>query len=309
MYEELLPDGSKIIHRKTHISTSRGEMEVLLQEGPERDEVEMKEEEEILSDGTVHHTQKISHHKLKHIKKSIPSQSGEEDIYEGDEEVPGSTKSEVIETFEQPPHLVREKEDIEQVLPDGTKVKRHVVMNRLVHLVKTHHESFDENHGKVIEDYEIEEVIPGTESAFVEGVDSDYEEEMERKHQATMGELEQVMDDGTVVTQRLMTTETTTRTRSRSGSIDETVEQASIKEERVSPSPRSTSPRPVEEGVEGEQEDTDIYDYSNKTVVHSTVRTGHFEEQSSKGVVESTLEVVEDMLSKGQLQTDNVGGN
>ncbi|KAK7506469.1 hypothetical protein BaRGS_00002581 [Batillaria attramentaria] len=304
-YKESLPDG-RTVTRKVRISTGRGEMEEVTQEGPERDEVKVESEEEVLPDGTVHQKHHIIHHKLKHIKRSTTSQSGDEEVYEADEEVPGSAKTEVLETYDQPAHLVQEMDEIEQVLPDGTKVKRHVVMNRMVHLIKTHHESFDEEHGKTEEDFEIEEVVPGTESAFVAGVDSDYEEEMEQKKKATMGELEQVMDDGTVVAQKLMTSETTTRTRSRSGSVDETVEQAYVTEERVtpSPSPRSGSPKLVsyEHGsaVDGE----DPYDYSGKTVLQSTVRTGHYDETSSKGVVESTADVVEDMISKGQLQLE-----
>ena len=306
--EETLPDGRTITHRHIRSSPSRGDMEEITEEGPERETVEFKEESEILPDGTVHSTQRISHQKLKHIKRSLTSQSGEEEVYEEEQTIPG--KQEVIQMFEQPPKLVQESDEIEQVLEDGTRVKKQVVMNRMVHLIKMHHESFDEEGRKTEEEYEIEEVIPGTESAFVAGVDSDYEEEMERKRTASMGEVEQVMDDGTVVTHGVLTSETTTRVRSRSGSIEETMETALVTEERVSPSPGRVSPQPVEfvHDTAGKMDD-DMYDYSGKTVVQTTLRSGHLEETASHGVVETTFDVVEDMIAKGQLSLEETEGN
>ena len=143
----------------------------------EREEVKVKEESEVLPDGTVHSTQRVLHHKVRHVRRSNKDDDG--GMYEADEEVPGSSKEEVFEMFEQPPKLVQKSEDIEEVLDDGTKVKKHVVMNRMVHLIKMHHESFDEEHGKTEEDYEIEEVIPNTESAFVTSLDSDSDAEQE----------------------------------------------------------------------------------------------------------------------------------
>lgn len=287
-------------HKKT-----RTTME-MTDQGDERDEVEEKDEEEILPDGTVHHKHIVSHHRLKHIIRSVPSESGEEEIVEEDEEVPGSAKSEVLEMFEEPPHRVQETEDIEEILPDGTKVTRHVVMSRMVHKLKTHHESFDNDHGKVVEEYEIEEVVPGTESAFVAGLDSDYEEELERRRQATVGELEEVLDDGTVVTRSLTSSETSSRVRSRSGSVEEMQEHTLVTEERVSPSPRSGSPQTVayDHGSSVDDAGGDKYSYSGKPVQQATLRTSRFEETSSGGVVESTEEIVEDMLSRGILQAE-----
>ncbi|XP_025112102.1 ankyrin-2-like isoform X45 [Pomacea canaliculata] len=299
-FEETLPDGRKVSHKKT-----RTTME-MTDQGDERDEVEEKDEEEILPDGTVHHKHIVSHHRLKHIIRSVPSESGEEEIVEEDEEVPGSAKSEVLEMFEEPPHRVQETEDIEEILPDGTKVTRHVVMSRMVHKLKTHHESFDNDHGKVVEEYEIEEVVPGTESAFVAGLDSDYEEELERRRQATVGELEEVLDDGTVVTRSLTSSETSSRVRSRSGSVEKMQEHTLVTEERVSPSPRSGSPQTVayDHGSSVDDAGGDKYSYSGKPVQQATLRTSRFEETSSGGVVESTEEIVEDMLSRGILQAE-----
>lgn len=269
--EETLPDGKTVIKRRKHSCPNRGEMEEVTQEGPEREEVDVTEESEILPDGTVHSTQRVLHHKVKHVHRSLASQSGEEEIYDGDEEVPGTSKEDVIEMFEQPAKLVQESEEIEQTLPDGTKVKKQVVMSRMVHLIKMHHESFDDEHGRVEEDYEIEEVIPGTESAFVAGLDSDYEEEMEKKHQAIAEEEEPAMDEGAG--------------------------------RREDPSPGAAPPKLVsyQHGSEGGGSGN-VYEYSSKT----TVRGG---EMTSHGVVESTMDVVEDMIARGQLTLEDTEGN
>lgn len=178
-------NGSKITtHRRIIPSASRGELEEITREGPERETVDYREEEEVMPDGTIHTRQVSVHHKVKHVHRSRSSKSGEEeDVYDADEEVPGSEKEDVYEMFDSPAKVVHDEEDIEQELPDGTKVKKHVVMNRMVHLVKMHHESIDESGNRQEEDFEIEEVIPGTESTFVAGLDSDYEEEMEEKRQ------------------------------------------------------------------------------------------------------------------------------
>lgn len=192
--EETLPDGTKVkrnivSNRMVHLIKTRRESfekgvnlvenyeveEVLpgtesaFDEGLDSDyEKEMdnkivcdREEEEILPDGTIHH-------KTYHVRPS----SGDKQHTSG---------SEILESFENPPHLVQDLEDIEETLPDGSKVTRRVSMNRMVHSFKVHRESLEDG-SKLVDDYEVEEVIPGTESAFDAGVDSDYEEEMECKH-------------------------------------------------------------------------------------------------------------------------------
>ena len=264
--EETQPDGKTVVTRRVRSSPSRGEMEEVTHEGPEREEVDVKEETEVLPDGTVHSIQRVVHHKVKHVRRSLASQSGEEEVYEADEEIPGTTKEDVLEMYEQPPKLVQESEEIEQVLPDGTKVKRQVVMSRMVHLVKMHHESFDEEHGRLEEEYEIEEVIPGTESAFVAGLDSDYEEEMEMKHQAAAKEQQQAMDDG---------------------------------REKEAPSPDTATAKLVsyQHGSEVDYGEN-LYDYGADTAVQPT----------RHGVVESTMDVVEDMIAKGQLTLEDTEG-
>ncbi|KAK7483004.1 hypothetical protein BaRGS_00025781 [Batillaria attramentaria] len=159
--------------------------------------------EEILPDGTIHH---------KMILRRNSRSGGENDNRSN------MVSEEVLEMYEQPPHLVQDFEEMEEVLPDGSKAKRKVSLSRMVHGAKTHHESFDESTGgeKVIEDYEFEEVVPGTVSAFDAGVDSDYEAEVIQKgelvsvHQSqplirqTVDEIEDVLPDGTRVKRKVV---------------------------------------------------------------------------------------------------------
>lgn len=118
-------------------------------------------------------------------------------------------EQETLETFEHPPKLDQDMEVIEEVLPDGTKVMRRVSISRVVHTVKTRHESFDENSGRRVEDYEVEEVVPNTCSAFDAGVDSDYEEEQLQKRaralslEQDMEVIEETMPDGTKVMRKV----------------------------------------------------------------------------------------------------------
>ena len=241
-------------------------MEEVTREEPEREEVDVKDETEILPDGTIHSVHEVVHHKVKHVHRSRASQSGEEEVYEGDEEVPGSAvKKDVLEMYEQPPKLVQDTEEIEEVLPDGTKVKKQVVMSRMVHLIKMHHESFDEEHGKIEEEYEIEEVIPGTESAFVAGLDSDYEEEVEMKQQAA-----------------------------------KEAEQQAMGEEGAEGEGPATAAAKLVSYQHGSEVDgsANMYDFGSETVVPAT----------SQGVVESTMDVVEDMIAKGQLTLEDTEG-
>lgn len=138
-------------------------------------------ESEVLPDGTVH--QKIC---LTRTHSTDNHKVGE-----------------VIETFEHPPRLVHETETIEEVLPDGTKIKRQVAMNRVIHSYETRRESFDENNHTIKDVYNIEEVVPNTTSTFEEGPDSDYEEEVRMKRERGMSfekdtqEFVEILPDGT----------------------------------------------------------------------------------------------------------------
>ncbi|KAL8597428.1 hypothetical protein ACOMHN_050926 [Nucella lapillus] len=310
VYEETLPDGRTVTHRRSHPSAMGG----IVEEGPEQETTEVQEESEVLADGTHHSTQRITRHKVRHVLRSVPSITGEEEIVE--EEVKTAGKQEVMEMFDEPPRLVQDSEEIEQVLEDGTRVKRQVLMNRMVHMVKMHHESFNEEGDMVEENYEIEEVIPGTESAFMAGVDSDYEEEMEMKRTASMGGVEQVMDDGTVVTHGILASETTSTVRSRSGSFEETRERALITEERVSPSPGRVSPEAVSYGHDASVDSIsgelgqDVYDYSGHTVVETRVVSGRLEDTASHGVVETSVVRgrLEETTSHGVVETSVVSG-
>lgn len=137
-------------------------------DSPEEEE-EVKVEEEVLPDGTIH--QKVVH--VWH--------TGSRSTDVGTFNDACSTRSEILETFEQPPHALENSEDIEEVMPDGRKRKRSIKMNCLVHAISARHESMDNNQVTSVESYDLEEVVPGTVTAFEKGLDSDYEEELERK--------------------------------------------------------------------------------------------------------------------------------
>ncbi|XP_076454790.1 uncharacterized protein LOC143289416 isoform X40 [Babylonia areolata] len=302
VYEETSPDGKTVTYRRTQPSAG-GPGAVRVVEGPERETTEVQEKSEILPDGTYHSTQVVTHQKVKHVLRSIPSQTGDEEVIE-EEDVKTPKKQEIIEMFDQPPKLVQDSEEIEQVLEDGTKVKRQVVMNRMVHMIKMRHESFDEEGHKVEENYEIEEVIPGTESAFVAGVDSDYEEEQEKKRTASLGEAEAVMHADTMIKPGVPASETTTTVRSPS---EEATDRAVVTEERVSSTSLDrVSSQPVSYVQEGRVGDTsgeleDIEEEASRPTVQPTVVSGDLEESESHGVVETSAGVLEDMINKGQL--------
>lgn len=172
---------------------------------------------EVLPDGTVH--QKI-------ILRRSSLVMGEEKEQ--------SMKSEILETFDQPPRRVQDFEYVEEVLPDGTKARRKVSLSCMVHTVKTHHESFDDSlpGSQMMEDYEIEEVVPGTTSAFAAGCDSDYENEVSEKGgivstkdskpiliQGTE-EIEETLPDGTKVKRRVVINQMVQKLSSHSQSFD-----------------------------------------------------------------------------------------
>lgn len=142
------------------------DMDVVGEEVPQKEETEVDEYEEILPDGTVHHTRRVRTQAFK-VMRSVKSLDGEEEVVEEKEIVPGSLREDIVETFDEPPRMVREAEDVEDVLDDGTKVHKKVIYSRMIHRMRTHQESFDSDHGRQTEDFEIDEVIPGTESAFI----------------------------------------------------------------------------------------------------------------------------------------------
>lgn len=308
VYEETLDDGTVIKHRKIrrpseHIhfkmEDDADDMAIIQEEGPPEDEVDIEDWEEVLPDGTVHTTHKIRRHSVKHVRKSLKSETGdEEEIFDGDVVIPGTQRQDIIETFEEPPKSVTEIEDVDTELDDGTKIKRHVVMNRMVHKIKTRQVSIDAEGHQEEEDYEIDEIIPGTESAFIEGsssssstsslIDSDIDDIME----ADLGEVEEILDDGTVIRKRVIESTETKKVRSRAGSIDETITR-NITEERISPSPRSRSPVHFTEAGS-----IDVGE--NLDVVRTTLRTAHLEAEQRGEIVESSFSMTEDRVTSGQ---------
>ncbi|XP_065923059.1 ankyrin-2 isoform X42 [Magallana gigas] len=178
--EQVLPDGSKVRRKRfksgESIKSENGEpesMELVEEEGPEKEAVHYEENEEILEDGTVHKVSRTRRQSLKRVKRTLISESGEEEnIFDDDVAVPGKAKEDVIEVFEEPAKPVTKVEEVEVVRDDGKVMKKRMVMNRMVSNVKTFHQSFDDAGNLQEDEYEIEAIIPGTESTFVEGDDS-----------------------------------------------------------------------------------------------------------------------------------------
>ena len=147
-----------------------------------KEETKVEDNEEMLEDGTVHFTHRVRTSSFKSIKKTWKSIDGEEIVEEEKAEVPGSVKEQILETFDEPPKLVREEENVDQLMDDGTVVHKKLVHSRMVHKFRTRTESFDSDSGRQVEDFVIDEVVPGTESAYLEGSDateSDFSEDEE----------------------------------------------------------------------------------------------------------------------------------
>lgn len=175
MYEETLPDGTVVRHTKMHTiqhPSVSGDIELVEEEGPEREVVDYDEDENILPDGTVHRVTKIRRHSLKHIHRSVKSEDDEKEIFEGEVEVPGSTREEIVEVYEDPPRFVKDVEEVDVRQPDGSIIKRKVTSGRVVHKIKTRSLSIDESGNVEEEEYSVDEVVPMTESAFAEGLSS-----------------------------------------------------------------------------------------------------------------------------------------
>lgn len=266
--EETKPDGSILKSKRIkhlprgHVSFDQTEdVEYLVQESPLRTETEVQDQEEVLEDGTIHKIHKVHQHSFKHVRKSLRSDAGEEDIVEDEDvELPG--REEIVETFDEPPKKVVEVEDEEELLPDGTKVQRHIMMSSMVHRIKTRTKSIDEGTGQVIEEeQEVDEVVPGTQSFFVSRDDdssssSSFIDDLDEM-QATIEEEDELLDDGTKIQTTFLEATEKRKQRSRSGSFAETEEKISYTERRITPahtpvstppgSPRSKSPVNIEE--------------------------------------------------------------
>ncbi|XP_052770358.1 ankyrin-2-like isoform X10 [Mya arenaria] len=303
--EEKREDGTIVrIHKirhlpRGHVSFEQTEnVELFEEEGPERIETVVEDEEETLDDGTVHKTHKVRRHSLKHIKKALKSSTGEEDVVEDEDvEVPGSSKDTIVDTYEEPPKKVTEVEEEEEVLDDGTIVKRKVITSSMVHHIRVRTKSFDSGTGEEREqEEEMDEVIPGTQMCFVHRSDSssssssfiDDIDEM----QATIEEEDETLEDGTFIRTTFLQATEKRKQRSRSGSIDESEQSIQIREKRITPahtpshsppgSPRSRSPINIEDLA--------------ARIAEKTVRSARFESTTHKteSDIEQTTELETD---------------
>lgn len=176
-------------------------------EGPQDEETEVDEHEEVLPDGTVHHTRRVRTHSFKKFE------GGAGVVEEGKPEIVSElAKEDIVEIFNEPPRLVRETEKVEHVLSDGARVQRQVVFNRMIHRTRTHQEHFDSDLGRQTEDFEIAEIIPGTVSAFVAGSDSSDSEwtDEEDRDVGKSEEKREAVDDDADVRNRLSTADLST---------------------------------------------------------------------------------------------------
>jgi len=246
-------DSSKVIHGKPMKMDKTTSMEeVVAKLNAPREHVTVEEFEETLPDGTIHITRKVTKRTIKHIEhQDIP-----EEVFEmGDPKLPASVSLDKLETFEKPPFPETVVEEVDEIMPSGDVQKRQVVKNRMVHRVKTRHESFDVEKGSSIEEYEIDEIIPGTESIFYADSPSESESEgdddddvQEQKVRTDLGVVQEIKEDGSVITKEIVETRTTkTRTiLSRSGSMDKETTDTLVTEEFITPSPSPRSASPVD---------------------------------------------------------------
>ena len=291
----------------SHVSFDQTEnVELLEEEGPVHEEKESEDEEEILEDGTVHKVHKVHKHSLKHIRKVLKSDLGEEDILEDEDiDVPGTAIDSVLETFEEPAKPVIEVEEEDEILPDGTKVHRKIVSSSLVQKFRTRTRSFGEGGEEISSDeYEIEEVVPGTQSCFVardssSSSSSSVVEELELL-EAAIQEEQELLDDGTEVQTMLLRATETRKKRSRSGSRERREHTYSVEERRVTPShtpshtPRSGSP------VQGLDDKT----LEALQSVSKKIRHEHFEATTHK--TEEHIETTSDLRTDEYLPGDDV---
>lgn len=256
-HEEHLADGSKVKHKLMRVrsesmdkKTTERMVEVIEKLKAPKEHVTVEESEDVLPDGTVHRVRKVIKHSVSHIERQHRHEGLVEKVFDGDVKIPGSESQETLETFEKPPYPETVVEHVDEVLPTGEVQKRKVIKNRMIHRIKTRHQSFDADKGPLNEEYEIDEVIPGTESTWYTdsaNVSSESESDVEEQQEKVdLGRVEEITDDGSVITKEIVETRTTTtRTvHSRSGSVDRETTESVVTEEFItpSPSPRSASP-------------------------------------------------------------------
>lgn len=305
-FEDKKKDGSVLKHHRIrhlapgHVSFDQTENVELLEEvGPPHEAMEFEDKEEIMDDGTVHKIHKVHKHSLMHIRKSLKSDAGEEDLVEeGEIEVEGAGIDTVLETFEEPPKNVTDVEEVEEILADGTRVVKKVIASSLVQKVRTRTMSFGEDGQELSSDeFEIEEIVPGTESCFVDRGDSSSSsgssliEELEQL-EAAIKEEQELFDDGTEVQNILLQARQFRKTRSRSGSRERTEGSCTVQERRITPShtpsqsPRSRSP------VQAVDDET----LANLQSVSKTMRAEYYETTTHK--TETSFETSSDIRTE-----------
>ena len=116
---------------------------------------------------------------------------------------------ELIETFQYPAHSVNDTETIQEVGEDGITRSRDISAIREVHCCKTWRQSFGDSSCSIPELYEVEEVVPMTESVYDAGLDSDYEEQIMTKRdggftrETETEEVEDEISDGSTVRRKI----------------------------------------------------------------------------------------------------------
>lgn len=275
-YSVLKPDGTVVTHHPQNVGEV-GYSDIVVEEGPPHEMRDVQTLEERLPDGTIHKSQMVHSHVVKHVLTHMESEKGDQPLFEADVEVPGTEKEDLIEIFEEPVHAESQVEEVDESLPSGENVKRHIHHSRLVQHIKTKHKSIDSEGGQFEEEYDLEEVVPGTECAFFEEpvvleadkISTDYNVKKE------------ILGDGRLVTQRVVSSEEVRTVRSRSGSLEQETDQLSLTEEEVSPSPqRQPSPgqevdqsyRPSHGGYFGPED----VDYQRRLI-----QSGHVEQTYS----------------------------
>ncbi|XP_036370876.1 uncharacterized protein LOC115226075 isoform X6 [Octopus sinensis] len=267
-HEEELPDGSKVKHKLMRVRSESIDkklteklVKVVEKLKAPKEHTTVEDYETVLPDGTIHRVHKVIKHSVSHIQREHQHEGMVEKVFDGVVKIPGSESQETLETFERPPHPETIVEQVEEVLPSGQVQKRKIIKNRMIHNIKTRHESFDNDLGQQNEEYEIDEVIPGTETCFYADIDGssnvssascsdveDMEEESDTK-KTDLGTVQEVCEDGTIVTKEIVETRTTTtRTlHSRSGSVDKETTESVITEEFITPTPSPRSGSPIDE--------------------------------------------------------------
>ncbi|XP_052265579.1 ankyrin-2-like isoform X3 [Dreissena polymorpha] len=301
--EEKRDDGTVVrTHRikhlpRGHVTFDQTEnVDYLEEEGPERVVTVVEDNEEVLEDGTVHKIHKVRRHSLKHIKKEYISDGGEIAVVQDtDVEVPGSGTEQIQEIFDEPPKKIFDVEEEEQVLEDGTIVKRKIITSSITRKTRIRSKSIDEATGQVVSDEEeIDEVVPGTQMCFVERSDSSttsssFIDDL-NELQASIREEEETLDDGTFIQTTLLDAKQHRRSRSRSGSVDRE-HTIQIEERRITPAhtPSNTppgSPRP------GLRAPINLEELAEKMAA-KTVRSGQYESvtHKTKEEIEHTTEL------------------